>query len=276
MVEEIVIEPMAAPLIMWRCLHGGPYNAQSLEEWPQDGRMPWPSLRARNLPLLEKLTAAYGSCALLARDGEQVVGILRFYPKAIATRPEAGLLCLQQEYPAGPSAQLLQQPFPPLVELADKTLMVHCLAVGNPGQESGGYQRRGIGTRLAQGLGRWACARGWQAIEATAYEDLPVLYRFTGQAGRTFWQRLGYAQVACDVEPALLQWSDFTKVMREEAVVARLQPESIANKYTMRLELARHEDYGVVVEGSADDHQDCQFAARHSAGHLSVACDGLG
>lgn len=237
MIENVVIEPMSERMLLWRCLQDGSLTVESIEQWSPDSATPWMELRARNVPLLAKLTATYGSCAMLARDNEQVVGMLRFYPKAITLLEEAGQLCLQQDYPAGPMATLVERRFPPLAELADKTLVVHCLMTGSPSRQENPYQRRGIGTRLALGLTAWAREQGWQAIEATAYESLPIVYAVTGQTGRSFWERLGFGVAALGVEPALAQSGDFSQTMRQQAVERGLAPESITNCYTMRLDI---------------------------------------
>ena len=76
----------------------------------------------------------------------------------------------------------------------DKTLTVHCMMTGSPFQTENTYQRKGIGTRLAQGLVAWGTAQGWRGIEATAYEGLDILYANTGQAGVPFWERLGFEE----------------------------------------------------------------------------------
>lgn len=242
MPNTITYTPMTGPLLLWRCLHGGPLSLESVDHPTPSARMPWEALRARNLPLLEALTRAYGACAMLAWEGERVVGMLRFYPKAVATLPEAGGLCLQQEYPAGQSDALAEQAFPSLEALVDKTLLVHCLMVGAPSREGNAYQRRGIGTRLARELETWAKERGWGAIEATAYVDLPILYAYTGQAGVRFWERLGYRVVETDVEPAFEgdlseELAGFLRTMRSEAVELGMDPETVTRRYTMRLEL---------------------------------------
>lgn len=242
MPDTISYAPMTGPLLLWRCLHGGALWAENVDRPTPDARMPWEAFRARNLPLLEKLTRTYGACAMLAWEGERVVGMLRFYPKAVATLPAAGMLCLQQEYPAGPSDTLAEQVFPRVEALGDRTLAVHCLMVGAPSREANAYQRRGIGTGLARALAAWAGERGWAAIEATAYADLPIVYAYTGQAGVAFWERLGYRVVETEVEPAFQEASQgelsgFLRTMRQEAEERGVDPETVALRHTMRREL---------------------------------------
>jgi hypothetical protein len=125
--------------------------------------------RQRNLPLLRKIAKTYGACAILARDGDHIVGQLRFYPKAICDLKGAGGLCLQQDHPAGPAEDFADHDFPPLAQIEDKTLVVHCLMTGSPQQRENPYQRKGIGTRMVRALIQWAKTNGWERNEADSY-----------------------------------------------------------------------------------------------------------
>lgn len=235
MTDDVVIEPMTEGFIVWRCLHRGPLSKETIETPPAEGP-DWEQRRAVNVPLLEKLIKTYGTCAMLARDGDEVVGSLRFYPKWLFSMANAGL-CMQQEFPAGPSDRLIEARFPPLDEIEDKTLTVHCLMTGSPFQKENPYQRKGIGTQLARALVDWATANGWEAIEATAYEALNIFYENTGQAGKRFWERLGFKLLRTEVEPALDDESEFVRRARDEAVARGLDVAKIKNRYVMRLEL---------------------------------------
>ena len=240
MTPSIVIEMMSGKTILWRCLHGGSLTADSIEKWDRKGNIPWAELRARNLALLENLTETYGACAVVARAGNLYIGHLRFYPKAVRELAAPGLgLCLQQEFPYGPAGDFGRRTLPPLEKIENKTLLVHCmmLKAAEPGGEA--YQRRGIGTRMARALIDWAAMRGWHAIEATAYVTLPIIYATSGQAGRSFWENLGFRLIRTDREPALEEENDFVRKLREEALARGLNPAAIRNRYTMRLDLGR-------------------------------------
>ena len=70
---------------------------------------------ARNVPLLKKLVQTYGICAIVAREGAEVVATLRFYPKSLCEFSAGGAaFCLQQFYPAGPGsrAEIRSRPMP--------------------------------------------------------------------------------------------------------------------------------------------------------------------
>jgi hypothetical protein len=225
---------MSEDFILWRCLHGGPLSAESIEQWPPDQRIPWAEFRARNVPLLAKLTRVYGGCAVVAREGDRIVGMLRFYPKAVAGRE----FCLQQAHPAGPAEDFARAAFPPLEQLSDRTVVVHCLMTGSPHQKDNPYQRKGIGARMARHLIEWARQRGWQAIEATAYRDLDIVYGVTGVAGKRFWEKLGFRVVEEGTEPGFECYPDILRVMIEQGRALGLSAEEVKRKYTMRLDLA--------------------------------------
>lgn len=237
MQDDLVVEPMKEDFILWRCLHGGPLSRRTIDTPPPNLEVDWPSTRARNIPLLEKLTRTYGACAILARDGDDVMGTLRFYPKSLCSSGEGAGFCLQQRYPAGPKDDLAAGGFPSLEALTDKTLFVHCLMIAAPPGNPNRYRRKGLATRLGLELIRWARDQGWPAIEASAYEELPMLYAISGAAGRRFWERLGFLMVHRDIEPAIS--GEFLDKLRQDAVAAGLCPENVTNRYRMRIELNR-------------------------------------
>lgn len=238
MTEPIVVEMMTREALLWRCLHGGPLTANSLEEAGPDGNLPFAAFRARNLRLLENLTDTYGACAVAARMGETFVGHLRFYPKAVREMAAPGQgLCMQQEYPYGPRDDLGSRAFPGIEEIGDRTLLVHCMMLAAEGPEGWTLRRQGIGGRMARALIAWATEQGWRAIEATAYEPLPIIYASSGQAGRGFWEGLGFRLGRTEREPLLEKDNDFVRKMRQEALGFGLDPALIANQYIMRLDL---------------------------------------
>lgn len=238
MTVPIVMEMMSSEALLWRCLHGGPLAAASIDARGPDGSVPYRSFRARNLRFLGNIASTYGAFAVVARQGEAVVGHLRFYPKAVRELGSPGIgLCLQQEFPSGPADDLGRMRFPPLDEIADKTLLVHCMMVAPDSPGGGSLRHRGIGRRMAARLVEWARANGWRAVEATAYASVPIVYTISGQAGRSFWESLGFRLARTGREPLLEEENDFVRTMREQAAARGIDPASIADKYTMRREL---------------------------------------
>jgi hypothetical protein len=199
---------MTEDFILWRCLHSGPLSKQTMEQYPSgEGQIVnFKKIRGINIPLLEKLIKTYGSCAMVARDGDEIIGVLRFYPKALMSMEKAGFLCMQQDYPAGPDENFINEQFPSFDQIKDKTLKVHCIMTSRPyagdketeifgmhclGKVDAGA-RKGIGLRLARALIDWARQNGWKRIELTTFADLDVFYGVTGGAGKSFWEKAGF------------------------------------------------------------------------------------
>lgn len=234
--DKLIIEPMGDDFILWRCLHGGALSPRTIDNPAPHPDIDWPSTRARNVPFLGKLIETYGSCAIAARDGDEVVATLRFYPKSLCSfSPGGAAVCLQQPYPAGPREDAAAHAFPPLEELAEKVLFVHCLLVVSPPDEPARYRRKGLATRMALELVRWAGERGWRAIEAHAYEEIPMLYAISGVAGKRFWEKIGFRVVRADTEPGMT--GEILDAVRRDAEAAGIPPERAANRYLMRLDL---------------------------------------
>jgi hypothetical protein len=241
MAGDVVIEMMSDEFLLWRCLHGGPLRKDTVDRPAPHPHVPWERLRARNLPLLAKLTSTYGSCAVLGRCGDQIVGMLRFYPKAVCRMAAQGPgLCMQQVFPNGPADDLVENSFPSLDEIADRTLFVYCIMTGSPQQKENPFQRKGVGSRLVRALVDWARARGWRAVEAAAYADLPSIYAVTGSAGKAFWTKLGFRVAAIGVESAFVEDGNqgFVRVVLKEAAERGMDAEAAKARYTMRLDLA--------------------------------------
>jgi len=241
MLKDVVVEPMTEELILWRCIHGGPLSRDTIDQWSSEGEMSWERYRKRNMSLLVKLTRTYGSCAIIARDGDYIVGHLRFYPKAVCDMEGAGGPCLQQDH--GPADDFADSDFPGPAQIEDRTLVVHCLMTGSPQQKENPYQRKGIGSRMVWALIDWAKANGWERIEVDSFEDLPIIYEITGSAGYTFWEKLGFRLVDRHPHPALqvqnerTEFHEFVKTLEKQAKSIGVPPERAKDRLVMRLDL---------------------------------------
>jgi GNAT superfamily N-acetyltransferase len=235
--EDVVIEPMTEKFILWRCLHSGPLSCQTIEPWPPDNRIDWERYHARNVPLLLKLTRTYGACAILARVDDRIVGQLRFYPRAIWDMGSTGEMCLRQDYPNGPADDFADTEFPPLGQIKDRTLAVHCLMTGSSQQEENPFQRKGIGTRMVRFLIHWAKTNGWELIVVDAFEDIPIIYEITGSAGLTFWKKLGFRMIDRHPHPHLQERSEFLVMLEEQAKSIGISPERAKDRLVMHLDL---------------------------------------
>jgi GNAT superfamily N-acetyltransferase len=240
MIDKIIIEPMTEDFIVWRCLHGGPLSRETIDRRSSSDIMSFDHYRERNTSLLEKITRIYGACAIIARDSEEIVGQLRFYPKAICNLEGAGGMCLQQNPAAGPAEDFVDIYFPPPSQIKDKTLVVHCMMTGSSLQKENPYQRKGIGSRMVRVLIEWAKANDWERIEADSFEDLPIIYEITGSTGHTFWKKLGFKLVNRHPHPELhdrSQNSEFITTLEEQAKSIGIPPERAKHRLVMRLDL---------------------------------------
>ena len=237
MLEDVIIKPMTEEFLLWRCLHDGPLTHDTIDQLPSAGKMPWKRYRKRNTPLLRKLTRTYGACAIIALDNNRIVGKLRFYPKSVCDMEGAGNLCLQQDYPAGPSEDFANSSFTDPEKITDKTLLVHCLMTGSSHHNENPFQRKGIGTRMVRTLIQWAGTNGWEYIEADSFEDIPIIYEITGSAGHTFWEKLGFHISLRQPHPHLQNRSPFVLTLEEQAKLLGIPPARARDRLVMRLDL---------------------------------------
>jgi|SaaInl7_200m_RNA_FD_contig_21_2482284_length_926_multi_7_in_0_out_0_1 GNAT superfamily N-acetyltransferase len=237
-IEDVVVEPMTEEFILWRCLHDGPLSRDTINQWPSASTLPLIRYRDRNTPLLMKLTRTYGACAIIARDADQIVGQLRFYPKAVCDMEGSGGLCLQQDHPSGPAENFADSDFPDPAHIENKTLAVHCLMTGSSQQKENPYKRKGIGTCMVRALIEWAKANGWERIEADSFEDIPIIYEITGSAGHTFWEKMGFHIADRHPHPDLQSRDPFVVTLEEQAEAIGIPPERARDRLIMRLDLA--------------------------------------
>jgi len=249
--NDLEIEMMTGDFPLWRCLHDGPLSQETIDHWKPDSCVPWERYRSRNCALIEKLTKTYGTCAVLVWKRNQVIGFLRFYPKVLSEREGAGLLCFQQDFPAGPSEDFSLHTFPPSEELSDRTLKVHCLMIASGGDKENPYRHRGMATRMAERLITWAGENGWKHIEADAFEELPIIYESTGSTGYGFWTKLGFRVVARYPHPQLHEFPEFVDRLEAQALEAGIDKERAKDSIVMRLDLGGPQADRSIIECEA-------------------------
>jgi len=235
MIEDVAVEPMTEEFILWRCLHDGPLSCKTIDRLGGTFGMQLEYFRERNVPLLRKIIQTYGTCAILARDGEKVVGQLRFYPKVVLAMHGGRYLCLQQDPPAGPADEFADNDFPELAAIEDKTLSVNCLMTGSSHRAKNPYQRKGIGTRMAETLIQWAGANGWEHIEADALEELALVYDV--KPGYKFWEKLGFHIADRHPHPDLQGQDEWLQKLEKQAKAAGIAPKRARDLIVMRLDL---------------------------------------
>lgn len=223
--DSLILKPMDGSFLIWRCLHDGPITRDNLDAPPDESRLPY---REPAVRLLRQLTHRYGSAAVLAWDGDEVVGLLRFVPKVVSRMEGCGGFCLLMPYPAGPTGEFSQRVFPSKETLEDRTLVVTCM------QLLSDRQRQGLGRAMVERLKSWARNEGWEAIEATAYQDLPLVYEVTGNAGRRWWEDLGFHAMQSTEEEAMKDYGDFVHTLEIQALERAMDPREVTRKFIMR------------------------------------------
>jgi len=231
--ESLILKPMDGSFLLWRCLHDGPVTRENLDVPPDESRLPF---RRTAIPLLKRLTELYGSAAILAWEGDAVVGLLRFVPKVVSQMECGGGFCLLMPFPAGPREDFPQRTLPSKETIEDRTLVVTCIQLRSD------RQRQGVGRALVERLKSWAREEGWEAIEATAYQDLPLVFEITGNAGRVWWEGLGFHVLESLEEEAMKEYGDFLHTLEIQAMEKGMSPQEVTQKFLMRWDAQRHWD----------------------------------
>ncbi len=157
-----------------------------------------------------------------------MVGLLRFVPKVVSQMEGGGGFCLLMPYPAGPTEDFPHRVFPSKETIEDRTLVVTCMQLHSD------RQRQGVGRAMVERLKSWAREEGWDAIEATAYQDLPLVYEVTGNAGRSWWEDLGFHVRESMEEEAMKGYGDFVHTLEIQARERAMDPQEVTQKFIMR------------------------------------------
>ena len=87
-----------AEFVLPVCLHGGPIDLSSMHQYhaetPYERQFSLPS--GSHASVLAKLGEMYGATGIAAIDGEKIVGLIRFCPRAVEELM-AWCLCPQEE-----------------------------------------------------------------------------------------------------------------------------------------------------------------------------------
>jgi GNAT superfamily N-acetyltransferase len=188
--------------LLCRCLHDGPVPLE--EAGSPEGR-PLAVESEAHLPpgtvgrFLRAVCRAYGSCGVLAVDGDAVVGKARFYPQEIAERFYPAL-CLQEPQRMRVLATFDPDVLPPKDELRERALFICCFqlvhdykaAAEGRATDVPSYLGRGIATNMLRILIDWARAEGWDELRAEAVEPIPPLLMWSGRLSVERYRKLGF------------------------------------------------------------------------------------
>ena len=148
---------MNKDFILFCCLHCGPLSPSSIEE-----RCSLPEGQSnRNKKLLARLIDTYGSCAMLAMEGDSVVAHARYYPETIYNQFK---FCCQDPNHAV-TQEMVEMKLPSLADPAERILRITCFFVHKD------YQGQGLSHKLIDAILEWAINNAWRGVRCFAYPD---------------------------------------------------------------------------------------------------------
>ena len=118
----------------------------------------------RNKKFLARLIDIYGSCAMLAIEGDFVVGQARFYPEVIFDLAGQKHICCQDPRFAA-TQQMIKMDLPTIQNPANRILRIHCWLIHKD------YLGRGLSHALLDGILEWALSHSWKLVRAYAGPD---------------------------------------------------------------------------------------------------------
>ncbi len=155
------VEPMDKTFVLYRCLHAGLLSPSNIELKSANAPGLPKAQTDRNNVFLSRLIDAYGSCAMLAVEGEYVVGYARFYPEIVYSLAGRKHICCQdQRSPI--TSDMVEMKMPQRDVLTNRTLRINCWFI------HGDYRNRGLSHLLLQSILEWAHQYGWATVRASA------------------------------------------------------------------------------------------------------------
>jgi len=149
--------PMNKDFILFCCLHCGLLSPSTIEE-----KCSLPKGQSnRNKKFLARLIDTYGSCAMLAMEGDSVVAHARFYPQTIYNQFK---FCCQDPNHAI-TQEMVEMKLPPLANPAERILRITCFFVHKD------YQGQGLSHKLIDAILEWAKSKAWKSVRCFAYQD---------------------------------------------------------------------------------------------------------
>ena len=153
--------PMDKSFILFRCVQFGPLGPSNIEKKIINVRGLTKEQLDRNKKFLTRLIDVYGSCAMLAIEGDLVVGHARFYPQVICDQFQ--FCCQDPKY--GITQHMVEMDFPTIENPDDRILRIDCFLVHKD------YRRQGLTHSLINGVLEWAKTHDWKVVRAYASLD---------------------------------------------------------------------------------------------------------
>jgi GNAT superfamily N-acetyltransferase len=114
---------------------------------------------------------AIGSCAVLAWDGDGVIGKMYFTTKEMwaAFRQTGAFMCVEHECMPKAILAFTDEQLQTLLSSPSRTLRIACFNIGHADAR---YQGKGIAKAMLEFLKQWARERGWRKVEAWSVPDV--------------------------------------------------------------------------------------------------------
>jgi GNAT superfamily N-acetyltransferase len=226
-------------LVLPICLHGGAISLSRLPglskqtSFEQEFGLEL-GVHAR---FIRALSRCYGATGVVALDGEQIVGLLRFYPRAL--REQIGQLCPQDEPYARRLAAVDVASLPDRDDLQPLSLHIDCLQVIPE------YRGQGIGRTLIERTIAWARENGWHGLYASGVRHILPLMSWSGQMSAESLQKHGFEIVGQELDKGLREGAvsqqlgyhgvDVQRAWQEQ--YAHISAEEAAVRYELNLTL---------------------------------------
>jgi GNAT superfamily N-acetyltransferase len=149
--------PMNKDFILFCCLHCGPLSSSNIDEKCSLSE----EQSNRNKKFLARLIDTYGSCAMLAMEGDAVVAHARFYPETVYNQFK---FCCQDPNHAI-TQEMVEMKLPPLANPAGRILRIACFFVHRD------YRGQGLSHELIDAILAWAKNNAWKSVRCIAYPD---------------------------------------------------------------------------------------------------------
>ena len=232
--SNMKIVPMDKTFVLYRCLHAGLLSKSNIEQKSTNVPGLPREQTCRNEKFLKRLISAYGSCAMLAYDGDYVVGYARFYPEIIYSLTSRKHICCQDQH-MPITSEMADIQMPHINKLSDQTIRISCWFIDMD------YRNQGLSHLLLQHTVEWAREHGWTIVRASAaVNNFWVASRACALMLRTY-EKNGFHKTSTNHAPEL---KDYLRQIQDGKFGAEKQREF--EKYCGRDDLSEIAVYHMV------------------------------
>jgi len=209
--RDIDVRPMDEGFIVYRKMYVAPLTpanigcvnpgdwAEHLEEFKARG---WQKLIE---DFFRRQILALGSCAMLAWDGDGVIGKMYFTTREMwdTFRAQGAWYCVEHKSMPEFLLSLTEQEERDLLASPSRTLYAPCFNIGHSDRR---YHGKGIASAMLEVLKTWAGEQGWRRLEMSSCADIIPFWALGGHVlRRGALERRGFhlaRRVALDPETA--------------------------------------------------------------------------